>query len=104
MNDASVNATIEVSITEQKNRPEKIVTAHANGVGPIHAIDLALRKCLEQEFSELQRLKLISYSLNIVDSLNGTAATARARTEFSDETVALHWYLTLDYVGDHFSF
>ena len=88
MNDASVDATIEVGIAEQKNRPEKIVTATAKGVGPIHAIDLALRKCLEQEFSELQQLKLISYSLNIVDSLNGTAATARARTEFSDEAVA----------------
>ena len=54
-------------------------------MGPIHAIDLALRKCLEQEFPELKNLKLISYSLNIVDSLSGTAATARARTEFSDE-------------------
>ena len=88
MNDSSVNATIEVSIAEHEGRSEQIVTATAKGVGPIHAIDLALRKCLEQEFSELKHLRLISYSLNIVDSLSGTAATARARTEFSDEAVA----------------
>jgi 2-isopropylmalate synthase len=88
MNDASVNATIEVGIAEQKDRAEKILSASAKGVGPIHAVDLALRKCLEQEFSELQQLKLISYSLNIVDSLSGSAATARARTEFSDEAMA----------------
>ena len=51
-------------------------------------IDLALRQSLENEFPELKKLKLTSYSLNIVDSLSGTAAAARARTEFSDEEVS----------------
>jgi 2-isopropylmalate synthase len=82
---SSVIGTIEVSVGAQEGRYEKALTATERGVGPIHAIDLALKKCLEQEFPELKNLKLISYSLNIVDSLSGTAATARARTEFSDE-------------------
>jgi 2-isopropylmalate synthase len=80
-----VIGTIEVSVGAQEGRYDKTLTATERGVGPIHAIDLALKKCLEQEFPELKNLKLISYSLNIVDSLSGTAATARARTEFSDE-------------------
>jgi 2-isopropylmalate synthase len=82
---SSVVGTIEVSVGAREGRYEKTLTATEKGVGPIHAVDLALKKCLEQEFPELRNLKLISYSLNIVDSLSGTAATARARTEFSDE-------------------
>lgn len=82
---SSVIGTIEVSVGAQEGRYEKTISATEKGVGPIHAVDLALKKCLEQEFPELKNLKLISYSLNIVDSLSGTAATARARTEFSDE-------------------
>lgn len=76
-----VSGTIEVSLGEGGKRKS---IASAKGVGPIHAIDLALRRALESEFPELKDLKLVSYSLNIVDSLNGTAAAARARTEFAD--------------------
>ena len=81
---SSVVGTIEVRVGAQEGTYEKTLTATERGVGPIHAIDLALKKCLEQEFPELRTLKLISYSLNIVDSLSGTAATARVRTEFTD--------------------
>lgn len=59
-------------------------SASSEGVGPIHAIDLALRKALSDEFPETKHVKLISYSLNIVDSQSGSAAPARARTEFVD--------------------
>lgn len=76
-----VKATIELKIGEE----EKKISETAKGVGPIHAIDLALRKALDGVFPELRTLKLVSYSLNIVDSLSGTAAAARARTEFVDE-------------------
>ncbi len=81
---SEVSGTVEVSIGEE----QKKVTGSAKGVGPIHAIDLALKKCLENEFPELKSLKLVSYSLNIVDSISGTAATARARTEFADQDIA----------------
>ena len=87
---SSVVGTIEVSVGAREGSYEKTLTATERGVGPIHAIDLALKKCLEQEFPEVRNLKLISYSLNIVDSLSGTAATARARTEFTDEDANPH--------------
>lgn len=83
MNDTpEVSGTIWVSLGEEGKRK---TAATAKGVGPIHAIDLALKKALEGEFPELKDLKLVSYALNIVDSLNGTAAAARARTEFADQ-------------------
>lgn len=81
---AEVSGTIEVKIGEEGKK----ATGSAKGVGPIHAIDLALKKCLEDGFPELRSLTLVSYSLNIVDSLNGTAAAARARTEFADQDAA----------------
>lgn len=77
-----VSGTIWVSLGEDGKKRN---VATAKGVGPIHAIDLALKKALEGEFPELRDLKLVSYALNIVDSLNGTAAAARARTEFADQ-------------------
>ena len=78
-----VTGTIEVKIGEGERA--KKISASAKGVGPIHAMDVALRKALDTEFPELKSLKLVSYSLNIVDSLSGTAAAARARTEFVEE-------------------
>ena len=78
-----VTSTIEIGLGEGE-RTRRVIGS-AKGVGPIHATDLALRKALENEFPELKELKLVSYSLNIVDSLNGTAAAARARTEFADQ-------------------
>ena len=77
--------TIEVNVGAREGSYAKALTATEKGVGPIHAVDLALKKCLAQEYPELGDLKLISYSLNIVDSRSGTAATARARTEFTDD-------------------
>jgi 2-isopropylmalate synthase len=82
---SSVVGTIEVNVGAREGSYAKALTATEKGVGPIHAVDLALKKCLAQEYPELGDLKLISYSLNIVDSRSGTAATARARTEFADD-------------------
>jgi 2-isopropylmalate synthase len=79
-----VRATIRATVFDG-SASERILSASSEGVGPIHAIDLALKKALSQQFPELRNIKLVSYSLNIVDSMSGTAASARARTEFVDE-------------------
>ncbi len=80
---AKVRANIRATVGQGSTI--RNLSASSEGVGPIHAIDLAIKKALSEEFPELKRVKLISYSLNIVDSLSGTAASARARTEFVDE-------------------
>jgi 2-isopropylmalate synthase len=86
--DRKVRATIRARVGQGSNARRNL-SASSEGVGPIHAIDLALKKALSQEFPEIRHVKLISYSLNIVDSLSGTAASARARTEFVDENPPL---------------
>jgi len=79
---SEVSGTIVVRIFDSSGSSRE-VGATKKGVGPIHAVDLALKECLENDFPELKNLRLSSYSLNIVDSRNGTAAAARARTEFT---------------------
>lgn len=78
----SVRATIRAKVGQGSNIHD--LSASSEGVGPIHAIDLALKKALSDEFPELQNVKLTSYSLDIVDALTGSAASARARTGFFD--------------------
>jgi 2-isopropylmalate synthase len=79
---AKVKATLKGTVG-QGSKVRNFETS-SEGVGPIHAIDLALRNALCEEFPEIRDVKLISYSLDIVDSSNGSAAPARARTEFRD--------------------
>jgi 2-isopropylmalate synthase len=80
---AKVRATVRAAMGQGST--SRNLAASSDGVGPVHAIDLAIKKALSEEFPELKHVKLVSYSLNIVDSLSGTAASARARTEFLDE-------------------
>jgi 2-isopropylmalate synthase len=79
---AKVKATLEGTVGH--GSATRNFSVSSEGVGPIHAIDLSLRKALSKEFPETKEVKLVSYSLNIVDSSNGSAAAAIARTEFVD--------------------
>jgi 2-isopropylmalate synthase len=79
---ATLNGTVGLGAKERK------FTCSSAGVGPIHAIDLALRSALREEFPETKDVKLVSYALNIVDSSSGSAASVRARTEFHDSDQA----------------
>lgn len=55
----------------------------AEGVGPVHALDMALRKALAQEFPELAQVALCDYKVRIVDGQRATAAITRVLVEFS---------------------
>jgi 2-isopropylmalate synthase len=77
-----VRATLKGTVGQGSN--VRNFSIGSEGVGPIHAIDLALKNALSEEFPETRDVKLISYSLDIVDSSNGSAAPARARTQFLD--------------------
>ncbi len=80
---AKVKATLEGTVGH--GSVSRSFSVSSEGVGPIHAIDLSLRKALSKVFPETKDIKLVSYSLNIVDSSNGSAAAAIARTEFVDD-------------------
>ncbi len=54
------------------------------GVGPVHALDLALRSSLISAFPQLELLRLIDYRVRVLDSSDGTSATVRVLIETTD--------------------
>jgi len=55
----------------------EILHTAAEGNGPVHALDLALRKALTPIYPALSRFHLADYKVRILDGDHGTAATTR---------------------------
>jgi 2-isopropylmalate synthase len=56
----------------------------AEGDGPVHALDLALRKALEKFYPALSAMRLTDFKVRVLDSKSATAATVRVLIESSD--------------------
>jgi len=63
---------------------DKEVYVIAEGNGPVHAEDLALRKALREFFPEIERVQLLNYNVSIADISAGTASAVRVFIEFTD--------------------
>lgn len=74
---SDVQAIVEVRIGNQ------CVRRAASGVGPVHALDRALRSCLEEEFPELAHVSLSDYTVAVVGN-GGTDAKVRVLIESTD--------------------
>lgn len=61
---------------------ERPVHAAADGDGPVHALDAALRSALTPSFPELGHLALVDYKVRIVDGADGTRAVTRVLIEW----------------------
>jgi 2-isopropylmalate synthase len=57
----------------------------ADGDGPVHALDQALRKALLPFYPELAHVRLTDYKVRVVDAKEGTAARVRVLVESADE-------------------
>jgi 2-isopropylmalate synthase len=55
----------------------------ATGHGPVHALDLCLRKCLSA-LPGVSEVRLTDYKVRVLDSKKGTAAKVRVLVEWSD--------------------
>ena len=53
-------------------------------LGPVHALDQALRSALISAFPQVDRLRLIDYRVRVLDSSDGTGATVRVLIETTD--------------------
>jgi 2-isopropylmalate synthase len=62
------------------------VEAHtvADGDGPVHALDSALRKALEPHFPPLSAIRLTDFKVRVVNVRAGTAARVRVLVECAD--------------------
>jgi 2-isopropylmalate synthase len=56
----------------------------AEGNGPVNALDKALRMAIERKFPEVHDIRLINYSVRILDENTGTAAKTRVLIDSSD--------------------
>jgi len=58
-------------------RPEDLITEAADGNGPVHALDLALRKALEPLYPEIGSVRLEDFRVRIINADQGTDAATR---------------------------
>lgn len=72
------SAIVHVKVGEQEE-----MTA-AQGDGPVHALDCALRKALEVFYPSLKRVHLIDYKVRVLDHHEATAARVRVLITSSD--------------------
>src|SRR5205085_730191 len=56
----------------------------AEGDGPVHALDGALRKALEPFYPELKQIRLTDFKVRVVNVKEGTAAKVRVLVETAD--------------------
>ncbi len=71
-------ATVKVRVN---GRVEHTV---AEGDGPVHALDAALRKALEPHYPGIRELRLVDYRVRVINSRAGTAARVRVVIESRD--------------------
>ncbi len=58
------------------------------GVGPVHALDMALREALRGHYPVVDDLRLTDYRVRVLDSEDGTSARVRVLIETSDHDSA----------------
>ena len=63
---------------------ESIHSATAHGNGPVHALDLCLRKCLSAVYPSIADVRLTDYKVRVLEPKKGTAAKVRVLIEWSD--------------------
>jgi len=75
---SSASALIKVKVDGKTE-----ITA-AEGDGPVHALDKALRKALEVFYPELSKVHLTDFKVRVIDSKSATAAKVRVLIESTD--------------------
>ena len=63
---------------------EQRVVAVGEGVGPVHALDQALRKALAELYPELASIHLVDYKVRILDGRDATKAVTRVMLTSAD--------------------
>lgn len=73
------DATVHLMVGDQEEH-----TA-AEGDGPVHALDRALRKALQPFYPEVHRIHLTDYRVRVLDGTQGTSTKVRVLIESADE-------------------
>ena len=77
-------ATIEVIIDKEVKK------SNSNAMGPVNALDKALRLVLSKKYPILDKISLSDYKVTILDSSDGTKAKTRVEIRSKDNS-GLEW-------------
>ncbi len=75
-------ATVKMKVGDER------VVSVGEGVGPVHALDQALRGAIGNMHPEIEELRLTDYRVRVLDSPDGTSARVRVLIETSDHESA----------------
>jgi 2-isopropylmalate synthase len=79
--DGKSSSTASVTIAEGNQAH----TATAIGHGPVHALDLCLRKCVSSLYPHLTQASLTDYKVRVLDSRSNTAAKVRVLIQWAHD-------------------
>jgi 2-isopropylmalate synthase len=77
---SSSRSTATVNLRAQ----DGVHSATASGHGPVHALDLCLRKCLATLYPQISNVRLTDYKVRVLEPKRATAARVRVLVEWSD--------------------
>ena len=80
---AESGAIMQSEVTVALRVDDEVMLTSAEGVGPVHALDRAIRKALVPRYPELEEMRLVDYKVRILDSEKATRATTRVLIEAS---------------------
>ncbi len=63
---------------------ESVHSATAQGHGPVHALDLCVRKCISAVYPSIANVRLTDYKVRVLEPKKGSAAKVRVLIEWSD--------------------
>ena len=73
----SSEATVKLQMSNE------VVHTAGHGVGPVHALDSALRKALSIKYPDITKVRLVDYKVRVVSLGEGTASVVRVLVESS---------------------
>jgi 2-isopropylmalate synthase len=79
---SGATVTTEATVKVHVGGERQIATAEGNG--PVHALDRALRSALDGRFPALERVHLTDYKVRVLDTQKGTAAVTRVLIDSTD--------------------
>lgn len=78
-------AVVKIKITNKKSM------AVAEGIGPVNALDKALKKALTKKYPQLKNIILSDYKVRILNPSLGTSAITRVQIESQDNITKQKW-------------
>jgi 2-isopropylmalate synthase len=82
--DGNVETEATIKIWAPPGPDERRYVCTAEGNGPVHALDLALREAIGETHPHLREIDLVNFKVRILDEAKGTGAVTRVLIDASD--------------------